>query len=179
MINAALAVLQTDEQRNILSEFYEENKNKFFSLAYAKLQNSEESEDAVQEAFLRIVKYPEKFFSIEPHKRLPYSIIIIRNVVLQMLEKQGRYTFEELPEGIPDSNLSIEDISIGNVARSELVEFIKTLSEAKKQAVILKGVYGLNNREIADVLGITESAVRRRMADAYGRIIYFVRRGER
>ena len=97
----------------------------------------------MQEAFLRIVKYPEKFFSIEPHKRLPYSIIIIRNVVLQMLEKQGRYTFEELPEGI------------------------------------LKGVYGLNNREIADVLGITESAVRRRIADAYGRIIYFVRRGER
>ena len=179
MINAALAVLQTDEQRNILSEFYEENKNKFFSLAYAKLQNSEESEDAVQEAFLRIVKYPEKFFSIEPHKRLPYSIIIIRNVVLQMLEKQGRYTFEELPEDIPDSNLSIEDISIGNVARSELVEFIQTLSEAKKQAVVLKGVYGLNNREIADVLGITESAVRRRIADAYGRIIYFVRRGER
>ncbi len=179
MINAALAVLQTDEQRNILSEFYEENKNKFFSLAYAKLHNFEESEDAVQEAFLRIVKYPEKFFSIEPHKRLPYSIIIIRNVVLQMLEKQGRYTFEELPEGIPDSNLSIEDISIGNVARSELVEFIQTLSEAKKQAVILKGVYGLNNREIADVLGITESAVRRRIADAYGRIIYFVRRGER
>lgn len=179
MINAALAILQTDEQRNILSEFYEENKNKFFSLAYAKLQNSEESEDAVQEAFLRIVKYPEKFFSIEPHKRLPYSIIIIRNVVLQMLEKQGKYTFEELPEDIPDSNLSIEDISIGNVARSELVEFIQTLSEAKKQAVVLKGVYGLNNREIADVLGITESAVRRRIADAYGRIIYFVRRGER
>ena len=179
MINASLAVLQTDEQRNILSEFYEENKNKFFSLAYAKLQNSEESEDAVQEAFLRIVKYPEKFFSIEPHKRLPYSIIIIRNVVLQMLEKQGKYTFEELPEDIPDSNLSIEDISIGNVARSELVEFIQTLSEAKKQAVVLKGVYGLNNREIADVLGITESAVRRRIADAYGRIIYFVRRGER
>ena len=166
MINAALAVLQTDEQRNILSEFYEENKNKFFSLAYAKLHNSEESD-------------PEKFFSIEPHKRLPYSIIIIRNVVLQMLEKQGKYTFEELPEDIPDNNLSVEDISIGNVARSELVEFIKTLSEAKKQAVILKGVYGLSNREIADVLGITESAVRRRIADAYGRIIYFVRKGDR
>ena len=87
--------------------------------------------------------------------------------------------FEALSEDIPDCNLSVEDISIGNVARSELVEFIKTLSEAKKQAVILKGVYGLDNREIADVLGITESAVRRRIADAYGRIIYFVRKGDR
>lgn len=179
MIPAALAILQTDEQRDILSEFYEENKNRFYMLAYSKLHNSEASEDAVQEAFLRIVRYPDRFFSIEPHKRLPYSIIIIKNVVLQMLEKQGKYVFEELSEDIPDCNLSVEDISIGNVARSELVEFIKTLSEAKKQAVILKGVYGLDNREIADVLGITESAVRRRIADAYGRIIYFVRKGDR
>ena len=54
-----------------------------------------------------------------------------------MLEKQGKYVFEELSEDIPDCNLSVEDISIGNVVRSELVEFIKTLSEAKKQAVML------------------------------------------
>lgn len=179
MITAALSILQTDEQRDILTEFYEENKNRFFSMAYSKLHNSEASEDAVQEAFLRIVKYPDRFFSIEPRKRLPYSVIIIRNVVLQMFEKQGKYVFEELSEDIPDCSLSVEDLSIGNVARNELVEFIKTLSEAKKQAVILKGVYGLDNREIADVLGITESAVRRRIADAYGRIIYFVRKGDR
>ena len=67
MITAALAILQTDEQRDILSEFYEENKNRFYMLAYSKLHNSEASKDAVQEAFLRIVRYPDRFFSIEPH----------------------------------------------------------------------------------------------------------------
>lgn len=89
MITAALAILQTDEQRDILSEFYEENKNRFYMLAYSKLHNSEASEDAVQEAFLRIVRYPDRFFSIEPHKRLPYSIIIIKNVVLQIVRKSN------------------------------------------------------------------------------------------
>lgn len=176
MISVALAVLQSDEQRNILSEFYEEHKNQFYSLAYSKLHNSEESEEAVQETFLRIVKYPDRFFSIEPHKRLPYAIIIIRNVVLQILEQKGKYKSEELTEEIPDDQLSVEEISIGNVAHDDLVEFIKTLSEAKKQAVILKGVYGMSTREIAEVLGITESAVRRRIADAYGRIINFARK---
>lgn len=179
MISAALAILQSDEQRDILSEFYEEHKNKFYSLAYSKLHNSEESEDAVQETFLRIVKYPDRFFSLEPHKRLPYAIIIIRNVVLQILEQKGKYKFEELTEEIPDSQPSVEEISIGNVAHDELVEFIKSLSEAKKQAIILRGVYGLSNREIADVLGITESAVRRRISDAHGSIIKFVRKGDR
>lgn len=65
------------------------------------------------------------------------------------------------------------------MAYDELVEFIKSLSEAKKQALILKGMYGLSNREIADVLGITESAVRRRISDAYGIIINFIRKDER
>ena len=101
MITAALAILQTDEQRDILSEFYEENKNRFYMLAYSKLHNSEASEDAVQEAFLRIVRYPDRFFSIEPHKRLPYSIIIIKNVVLQMLEKQGKYVLRSCPRISP------------------------------------------------------------------------------
>ncbi len=179
MISIALAILQSDEQRNILSEFYEEHKNQFYSLAYSKLHNSEESEDALQETFLRIVKYPDRFFSIEPHKRLPYAIIIIRNVVLRILEQKGKYQFEELTEEISDSQPSIEEISIGNVAYDELVEFIKSLSEAKKQALILKGMYGLSNREIADVLGITESAVRRRIPDAYGIIINFIRKDER
>lgn len=179
MISAALAMLETDEQRNILSEFYEENKNRFYSIAYARLHSSEEAEDAVQETFLRIVKYPNRFFTIEPHKRLPYAVIIIRNIVLQILEEKGKYKFEELPEDLPDCKLSVEEEAIGKVSWEELVAFIKTLSEAKKQAVILKGVYGLTNREIAGVLGINEAAVRRRLSDAYGRINDFIGKGEK
>lgn len=34
MITAALAILQTDEQRNILSDFYQTYKNRFFLLPF-------------------------------------------------------------------------------------------------------------------------------------------------
>ncbi len=178
MISAALALLETDEQRHILSEFYEENKHRFYAIAFSKLHNKEEAEDAVQEAFLRIVRYPVKFFEIEAHKRLPYAIIITRNVVLQMLQRKGRYEFEELPEDIPDLNISVEEAVIGMVSEEKLIEFIKTLSEAKKQVIILRGVYGMSNSQISEVLGITEAAVRRRISDAYGQIKDFIGKGE-
>ncbi len=177
-ISAALALLETDEQRNILSEFYEENKNRFYAIAFSKLHNREAAEDAIQEAFLRIVRYPDKFFEIDAHKRLPYAIIIIRNVVLQFLEQKGRYEPEELPEELPDPGISVEETVIGRISGDELMEFINSLPEAQKQAIILKSVYGLNYREIADTLGITEAAVRRRISDAYGRIRGYIKEGE-
>ena len=58
MISSALSMLETEEQRDILSEFYEENKNRFYGMAYSKLQNRVLAEDAVQEAFVRIMQYP-------------------------------------------------------------------------------------------------------------------------
>ena len=178
MIAAALAVLETNEQRNELSEFYEENKNRFFSIAFSKLHNREDAEDAIQEAFLRIVKYPEKFFAISPHKRQPYAVIIIRNVIFDMLSRKSKHDFDELPEELPDDRLSVENIAVGRISAEELTAFLEKLPEAKLQTIILKTIYNLNCREIAGVLGISEAAVRKRISDVYKLINDYKRKEE-
>ena len=61
MISGALAILETDKQRSELSEFYKENKSRLYRFAFSRLRNRESAEDALQEAFLNIVKYPEIF----------------------------------------------------------------------------------------------------------------------
>lgn len=167
MISAALAILESEEQRNELSEFYEENKSRLYSIALERLHNRQDAEDAIQEAFLRIVRYPEKFFEIPTHKRLPYAVIIIRNVIFDMFSYKSRSNFDELPEELPDERLSVEDIVIGEISGEELTGFLETLPETKLQAIILKSVYNLNCREIASVLNTSETAVRKRISDAY------------
>mgnify|MGYP000823090620 FL=1 len=52
MISTALALLKTDEQRNVLSEFYQKYKNRFYAIAYSKLHGKTAAEDAVQELSL-------------------------------------------------------------------------------------------------------------------------------
>lgn len=167
MISAALAVLESEEQRDELSEFYEENKSRLYSIAFERLHNRQDAEDAIQEAFLRIVKYPEKFFAIPAHKRLSYAVIIIRNVIFDMLSRKSKRNFDELPEDLPDERLSVEDIAIGEISGEELTKFLENLPETKLQTIILKSVYNLNCREIASVLGVTETAVRKRISDVY------------
>lgn len=49
MISAALAILETDEERNELSLIYESNIKTIYSVAFSKLHNVQDAEDAVQE----------------------------------------------------------------------------------------------------------------------------------
>lgn len=61
MISAALSVLKTDEERNIVEKLYTENRNRFLSIAYSRLNNRADAEETVQEAFLRIAAKPDTF----------------------------------------------------------------------------------------------------------------------
>lgn len=40
MISAALAILETEEERSELSQIYEHNIKRFYSIAFSKLQQS-------------------------------------------------------------------------------------------------------------------------------------------
>lgn len=177
MISAALAILETDEQRNELTEFYKENLGKLYSIAISKLHNRQSAEDAIQEAFLRICRYPEKFFEIDVHKRLPYAIIIIRNVIYAMLKTSGRLECDELTEDIIGNERSVEDIALGNIYSEELEKFIRSMPETLRQAITLKFTYNMTNPQIADVLGISEATTRKRISNAYKQINAFLNGG--
>lgn len=177
MISATLATLNTDDERNTLSEFYKENKNRFYAIAISKLKNKEAAEDALQEAFLNIVKYPKTFFALEPHKRVSYALIIIKHVISSMLKNSDKYIIEELTDSIADDTILVEEIVIGDIAAEKIKKFINGLPEARKQALNLKVVYGLTNAQIADILGISEAAARKRISDAYKLIKDFINGG--
>ena len=142
MISTALALLKTDEQRNVLSEFYQKYKNRFYAIAYSKLHGKTAAEDAVQEAFLRIVDKPEKFFKIEHNKRVAYADVIVRNVAIDMFNKNNAHKIEELTEDVSDEayTLGLEDTVIGSVSKNELLAFILKLPVLQRDILNLKVV---------------------------------------
>ena len=94
MISAALAILESDEQRNELSEIYESNMKKFYSIAFSRLHNKQDTEDAIQDAFLAVAKNPDVFFNIPIDKRVSYINVIIRNVLEQIYISRSIYIFQ-------------------------------------------------------------------------------------
>lgn len=96
MLDAAFSIIENDEQRNELAEFYSEYKDRFYYIALSKLHNAEEAEDAVQEVFSEIAGKPERFFDIPSENRLSYIDVMVRNISIDMYKVKARMSSERL-----------------------------------------------------------------------------------
>lgn len=82
MISAALAMLENDDQRRLMTDFYKANKNGLYRFAFSKLNSREAAEDAVQETFLRIAKYPKNFLKLMLTKEYLTRLLLLETLLL-------------------------------------------------------------------------------------------------
>lgn len=176
MISEALAVLETDEQRNELAVFYEKHKNRFLNLALNYLHNQEAAEDAVQEAFLKISNKPDTFFSLGDNRRIHYLCAVVKNVCVDMLIKRRRIQPDELSDNtvLPNDSESLESLVLDSISHKELIEFIKSLPKLQQNVLVLTRLSKLSISETARVLNISEKAVNQRLYLARKAIRKFV-----
>ena len=177
MISAALAILETDEQRNELAEFYKKNKNRLYRIAFSKLHNKESAEDAVQETFLRLADDRAKFFSLSDSERLVFAGIVARNVAVDMYKKAS--VTVEISEDIPDDieNTPEEEL-LYRFTKEKLEEFVRELPLLQRDVLYLKTVRGMTVGEIAAKLSVSENVVRERLFCARKAIKEALRKGE-
>ncbi len=172
MISAALAVLTSEAERNELSYIYEQNIKMFYAIAFSKLHNQHDAEDAIQEAFLYVANNPSLLFRVPAEKRVAYINIIVRNTAYTIWNKKHKIEENqtELYDTVFDEDISTEEKVISDFSCSQILKFIDTLSEASRSALYLKIHFGFGNNEIADALGISEEAAKKRISRAASRI---------
>jgi len=91
MFDFTFSLIEDENQRNELAEFYLNHKNKLFAVAFSKLHNKEDAEDAVQEAFSRLSDKPDRFFNIQlEEKRIAYVNVMVRNIAIDIFKATPR-----------------------------------------------------------------------------------------
>ena len=143
-----LQLIETEEDKSKFEEIYTEYRNLMHYLAYKRLHNRQDAEDAVHQVFVKIAENIKTIEPISPKtKRL--VVVMIENIVTDMLRKRGRHPNEEYWEkdlSIPAPELSEKDL---------LDACMWKLPEQQRLVIWLKYHDGYNLREIAGMLGIT------------------------
>lgn len=174
MIDFILSTLENEDQRNELAEFYSKHKSRLYYIAFSKLHNKEEAEDAVQEVFSEIADKPEKFFDIPLDGRLAYTTVMVKNISVNMFNAKNKVPSEELDEETEDIKFSLEENILNRISEEDLVSFVDRLPTLQKNVLTLHCLFDLSIDETARRLNISLVAAKKRLVLARKAIKAFI-----
>ena len=169
----------TGEQRELLTELYEQDRSRMFHIAYSKLGNEQDALDAVHETFCRVMTDIGRFTEMPPDKRGVFLAVIVRNVAVDMYRKRVNAPIEVEPDmEIPDTSPDTESEVMSNIATRELVGFIKTLPDNQREILELTCLCDVPYDKAAKYLGISENTAYQRIYRARAAIRKFLKEAE-
>jgi len=126
--------------------------------------------DAIQMLFFRLWKNRDRIAI--PESIPAYLFVSLRRILLRKKRReQARYTRNaEYLEYEIDQTFSIEEVLIMEEEREEQVELyqeaLKSLTPRQREALLLRTNSGMKNREIAQIMDITDKRVRNLIYEA-------------
>ena len=131
-------------------------------IAMQILKDHQLAEDAVQEAFLRLVKNFSKIGQINcPRTRL-FTVIIVRNISLTMLAERKKETVLESPDAVLPIEYDLEEDVLERIAYEEVLNAIRELPVLYRDVLYLQCVEEYKLTEISKLLGIEAETVKKR-----------------
>ena len=136
-----------------------------YRVAFSVLRNPADAEDAVQEAFLRVLRHRHTLEEVRDHR--VWLIRIVWNIVLDRKRRSKTRPetddVAELARVLPSTGLSAEEIAAAAQHHARVLACVDQLPVKERQVLMLSAFEELTSVEIATVLDITESSVRSRL----------------
>ena len=154
---------QADEEA--LAALVSQYAGTLYRVAFSVLRNSADAEDAVQEAFLRVLRHRDTLDEVRD--RRVWLIRIVWNIVLDR-KRRAKTRPEtddvaELARVLPAGGLSAEQRVVAAQHHAQVLGCVDKLPAKERQVLLLSAFEELSSVEIASVLNITESSVRSRL----------------
>ena len=105
MLIALLETLEGDEEKRLFTRIFNENHIKMERYAIHMLWEQHDAEDAVQNAFIQVIRHFEKIYKI-PCEELPFWLIsIVKNESLKILRKRNEMVdFEHIDDYVSQTD---------------------------------------------------------------------------
>jgi RNA polymerase sigma-70 factor (ECF subfamily) len=148
-----------------LAALVERFASDLYRVAFSVLRNPSDTEDAVQEAFLRVLRHRDSLDTVRDHR--VWLIRIVWNIALdrkrRVKTRPETDDIAELARVLPADGLSAEQRAAAAQHHAQVLHCVDKLPPKEREVLILSAFEELSSVEIAAVLGVTESSVRSRL----------------
>ena len=156
---------RSQAEEETLAALVSQYSGTLYRVAFSVLRNTADAEDAVQEAFLRVLRHRDTLHELRDQR--VWLIRIVWNIVLD--RKRRAKTRPEtddvadLARVLPAGGLSAEQIASAAQHHAHVLACADRLPSKERQVLMLSAFEELSSVEIASILGTTESSVRSRL----------------
>lgn len=186
------AVSESEQEGgDLLEKLYLEHYKRLFNVSRKILGNSADAEDAVANAYIKIFAHIDSFeaLSDDDTKKLLTTYVVNASIDFDRNRKAKKnstvsLTFSSDDSGkefeIPDEAAALDEMLISKERIQTLALCIDKLPDVDRQIILLKYRYRYSGKKIAQIIGISVSAVNNRasrakeklcsmMEDSYGK----------
>ncbi|MCI8650468.1 MAG: sigma-70 family RNA polymerase sigma factor [Anaerotruncus sp.] len=140
-----------------------------FRVANSILHDESLAEDAVQQAFCRILNHLENILSVECPQTRRFVVIIVRNLAINLYHsrhKQPDVLLDELENWAADLSQSPGTAVEEQDAYQRLVALIEQMPHGYRDVLMLRYDQGYSTAQVASMLGLREENVKKRLQRA-------------
>lgn len=162
MVQATNPIKKTEnsekqDHKEVFTLLYREYYPKLYKYIYYRVGNSFTTEDLVSEVFIKVLQkydtYDEK-----KGKFSTWVFTIAKNTLINHGKKNSRSPYPLRLDEV-DSKYLMEEVVIANETDEVIFQALESLSDRQREIIALKFGGHFNNREIAQITGLSESNV--------------------
>lgn len=176
MLYFYLSLLESQDDQSRFEAMYINYKQAMYYSAYTILHDVQITEDAVHQAFIKIIENFKQFQEISSPQTKSFCVIVCRNTAIDMLrrdKKQHNISFDDLPVEISERN-GMEDEVISNANVELIIEKIRQLPVIYKDIFLLHYGNGYSIKQIAKLINISNEVAKKRMQRARRQLIKMI-----
>lgn len=152
-----LQMLDTPEGKVRFEQIYLKYRGLMYRVADSILHNRQDAEDAVHNAFLKIIKKFSRFQNTPAQDLASQIVVIARNEAISLLRKRKGDAPLEEQDGLAEPSEAVSDYHA-------LVDSFTRLPRTYRAVMEMKLLLGYSDGEIAAKLGLSKTAVSTRVS---------------
>lgn len=172
MLMFYMSLIDNDDDRSKFEILYHNYRKRMVYTAFDVLRNKEDAEDAVHDTFVKIARNMHSIEDPNSAESLSYVLKATKNTAINLSRKNSvrnkNVSFEDA-ENILDSQffetLRVQENYI------EVVNAIRGLNDKYRDVLFYYFVEGMKPKDIADLLGRSNSAVQQQIARGKQKLI--------
>lgn len=142
------------------TEFYHEYFPRVYNYVYYRVNNHHDADDITSLIFFKLYE-KRNYYSSDKAPLFAWVFSIARNTVTDYYRQRARCTATSL-ENVEDMvavGQTPDDIAASNEIKRHLHRALASLSDRERDIIALKFWSGITNREIAKIIGLSESNI--------------------